>query len=275
MTSAFLGAWLVSEYVYDPDGAFAGVVRQRRALTRLENGDLRVWQSCEPCDFEHPLARRVGEYVFDLRIEGRARRYLGPDVVGSGLTWGEGVLTGRGLWPHFGHNFTSFSVQTSAERQVTGGKFFSAGAMVANIVGLAELKREDVKSEAWPELKGPLWPGEVSAVWRGTVRTLSAEGTVIAERVAERRYSGSGWADAHDADSVRLQENGGPFLSFSKNMQGLARRYGWMLEGEMFGAGGVRLEWMDVLDGAELIGLRRWQRDEAMTRVEVLRLTPA
>lgn len=274
MTTSFLGAWLVSEYVYNPDGSFVGVVRQRRELTRLENGDLRVWQLCEPCDFEHPIAKRVGEYVFDLRIEGRTRCYLGPDVVGSGLTWGEGVLMGRGLWPRFGHNFTSFSVQTSAERQVTGGKFFNVGEMVANIVGVAVTK-ENTRPGDWPVLSGPTWPGDLTECWRGTVRTLSAEGMLIAERVAERRYNGSGWEDAHDADSVRLQENGGPFRSFSKNMQGLARRYGWMLKAEMFGDAGVSVEWMDVLDGADLIGLRRWYKDDVMTTLDVLRLTPA
>jgi hypothetical protein len=274
MTGPFLGVWMVSEYVYNPHGVFAGVVHQRRELTRLENGNLRVWQLCEPCDFDHPIAQRVGEYVFDLRIEGRARRYLGPDVVGSGLSWGEGVLTARGLWPRFGHNFTSFSMQTGAERQVTGGKFFNAGEMVANIVGVAEAAGTR-PARTWPRLDGPTWPGEVSECWRGKLRTLSAEGTLVAEWVAERRYDRSGWEDAHDADSVRLEENGGPFLSFSKNMRGIARRYGWMLEGDMYGEAGVSVEWMDVLDGGELTGLRRWRKDEAITRVEVLRLTPA
>ena len=42
MNDKFLGAWLVSEYVYNPDGSFAGIVRQRRELLGLANGRIRV-----------------------------------------------------------------------------------------------------------------------------------------------------------------------------------------------------------------------------------------
>ncbi|MDW8325287.1 MAG: hypothetical protein RMK99_01870 [Anaerolineales bacterium] len=274
MTNDFLGAWRVSEYVYNPDGAFVGVVHQHRRLERLANGNLQVWQFCEPCDFDHPMAKRVGEYVFDLRVEGRVRRYLGPDVIGVGLSWGEGALTGSGFWPRFGYSFTSFSIQTGAGRQVTGGKFFEAGAMMANIIGVAEVESSEVESRGWPRFEGPSWPGEVSMLWRGTVTVVSGEGTVVAEHAAERRYDRSGWEDAHDADAVRLQENSGAFRAFSKNMQGLARRYGWMLEGELFNECGACLTWMELLSGAQLTGLRRWQQDGVITRVEVLRLTP-
>lgn len=272
--SAFLGSWLVAEYIYNPSGVLVGVVHQRRELTQLENGNLRVWQFCEPCDFEHPLAKREGEYEFELQVEGRARRYLGPDVLGSGLSWGEGVLTARGLWPRFGYNFTSFSVQTSAERQVTGGKFFSASEMVANIVGVALANRENVKRETWPEMRGPLWAHEVSECWRGTVHTADAVGMVSTERVVERRYNGLGWAEADDADTVRLTENGDRLLFFTPQLSGIAKRVGPLLEIEAFGADGVNVEWMEVLDGPELIGLRRWKRDEIIQQVEVLRLKP-
>lgn len=272
MSQSFLGAWLVSEYVYNPNGALVGVVHQRRKLARLENGNLRVWQWCEPCDFEHPLAKREGEYVFELQVEGRARRYLGPDVIGNGLSWGEGVLTARGLWPRFGHNFTSFSVQTSAERQVTGGKFFNASEMVANIVGVAVA--DDGRGGRPSALTGPTWAHEISERWRGTMRTVDAGGKVIAERVAERRYSGLGWVEGDDADAVRLTENGDRYLFSSANLTGIAKRVGWMTEIEAFGAGGVSVEWMEVLDGVELISLRRWKRDEIIQQVEVLRLKP-
>jgi hypothetical protein len=277
MNDEFLGAWRVSEYVYNPDGAFVGVVHQRRRLERLANGDLRLWQFCEPCDFDHPMAKRLGEYVFALRVEGRVRRYLGPDVIGTGLSWGEGALTGSGFWPRFGYSFTSFSIQAGAGRQVTGGRFFEAGVMMANIFGVAEVESvesNEVENSKWPRLEGPHWPGAVSALWRGTMTTVSGEGTVIAERAAERRYNGSGWEDAHDADAVRLEENGGAFRAFSKNMQGLARRYGWMLEGELFAEDGMSMAWLDLLAGAQLIGLRRWRQDGTINRVEVLRLTP-
>jgi hypothetical protein len=275
--TAFLGSWLVSEYVYNPSGTFVGVVHQRRELARLENGNLRVWQFCEPCEFEHPLARREGEYVFELKVDGRARRYLGPDVLGSGLSWGEGVLTARGLWPRFGYNFTSFSVQTSAERQVTGGKFFSASEMVANIVGVAvadDGRGGQPSARTWPKMRGPLWANEVSERWRGTVRTVNAEGTVSAERVVERRYNGLGWDEGDDAEAVRLTENDDRFLFSTSQLAGIAKRVGHLLEIEAFGADGVSVEWMEVLDGVELIGLRRWKCDETIQQVEVLRLQP-
>jgi len=272
--TAFLGSWLVSEYVYNPNGALVGVVHQRRELARLPNGNLRVWQFCEPCDFEHPLAKREGEYVFELQVEGRARRYLGPDVIGSGLNWGEGVLTARGLWPRLGHNFTSFSVQTGAERQVTGGKFFNASEMVANIVGVAEVKRENVKAEGWPKLEGPILAQETSERWCGTARTVDAGGKVIAERVVERRYSGLGWEDSDEAGAVRLTENGDRYFFSTANLAGLAKRMGWLMEIEAFGAGGVSVEWLEVVDGAELIGLRRRKCDEVIQQVEILQLKP-
>lgn len=271
--SAFLGSWLVAEYIYNPSGALVGVVHQRRELARLENGNLRVWQFCEPCEFEHPMAAREGEYVFELKVEGRARRYLGADVIGSGLSWGEGVLTARGLWPRFGHNFTSFSVQTSAERQVTGGKFFNASEMVANIVGIA-VNSGAGNSEQWPEMMGPLWPGKVSERWRGTARMVNAEGDIIAERVVERSYSGLGWDDGDEANAVRLTENGDRFLFSTAQLAGIAKRVGPLLELEAFGAGGVSVEWMEVLAGTELIGLRQWKCDEIIQQVEVLRLKP-
>lgn len=274
MTDDFFGAWRVSEYVYTPDGAFVGVVHQRRRLERLANGDLQVWQWCEPCDFDHPMAKRVGEYVFTLRMEGRVRRYLGPDVIGAGLSWGEGALTGSGFWPRFGYSFTSFSIQAGAGRQVTGGKFFEAGVMMANIVGVAEVERSEVESSEWPRFEGPQWPSEISALWRGTVKVVSGEGAVIAERAAERRYDCSGWEGAHDADAVRLHANGDSFRAFSKHMQGLARRCGWMLEGELFDDRGANVAWMDLLAGAQLIGLRCRRQNSVLDRVEVFRLTP-
>lgn len=271
----FLGSWLVSEYVYNPDGAFVGVVQQRRELTRLENGDVRVWQDCAPCAFDHPVARRVGEYVFDLRVEGRLRRYLGPDVIGVGQTWGEGVVTGRGLWPRFGYSFTSFSVQTSAGRQVTGGKFFEAGALMANIVGIAEIESSGVESREALRLKGPAWPGELGNYWRGTQRTVSATGTVLAEQFAERTYADLSWSEGPQAE-LRLEADGSRCRASLNEYAGLARCFGSLWEAELFGSDGVSVEMTEVLDsaGGQLIGLHRWQKDNVLDRVEVLRLTP-
>lgn len=272
----FLGAWQVSEYVYTAEGALAGVARQLRRLTRLENGDLRVWQWCAPCEFDHPLGARVGEYVFDLRPTGRARRYLGPDVIGSGWTWGEGAVTGQGLWPRFGHTFTSFSVQTGPARQITGGKFFRGGVLAANIAGLAAPEGEGA---SWPEFTGPVWPGDVAAEWRGTRRVVAADGVVLAEHPVLRRYHAAGWETlGPEAEQVQLS-GAGPSqrLTLGADLHGLARQSGWLWEAEAHDVMGVAVGLMEVLDnaGGQVIGLRRWWRDEAIFRVEVVRLTPA
>ncbi|NJN79464.1 MAG: hypothetical protein HC797_02800, partial [Anaerolineales bacterium] len=47
MTTAFIGNWLVSEYVYTPTGEYVGVIHQRRQL--IPNDDvIRVIQISEP-----------------------------------------------------------------------------------------------------------------------------------------------------------------------------------------------------------------------------------
>ena len=145
--TSFIGSWLVSEYLYTPTGEFAGIIRQRRVLE--PKGDIiRVIQHCELVQQpKHvtPLMQttidimnqRVGEFVFDLKLVGRARHYLGEDVIGGGFSWHDGVLTAKGMWTRFGYNFTSFSILLNPNRQVTGGKFFIANQEVATIVGVA------------------------------------------------------------------------------------------------------------------------------------------
>jgi len=147
VTSSFIGSWLVSEYLYTPAGEFAGIIHQRRLLQ--PQGDvIRVIQHCEPVIVANGISeqaqatinimnKRVGEFVFDLKLVGKARHYLGEDVIGGGFSWRDGVLTAKGLWTRFGYNFTSFSMLLNPKRQVTGGKFFIANEEVATIVGLA------------------------------------------------------------------------------------------------------------------------------------------
>ena len=135
----FGGAWLVHEYVHDPDGRFAGIVRQRRTVEPVDDGRLRVTQVCEP-DAQlrnHPMGAFAGEWVFDLEVDGDDRLYLGPDVVGMGTQWQPGAMTGRGVWPRFGYEFESYGVLVAPDRQLTGGFFSLAGRSVADIVGVA------------------------------------------------------------------------------------------------------------------------------------------
>jgi len=159
----FGGAWLVTEYVFDPDGTHVGIVRQRRTVEPIDDGRLRVIQVCEPGPelAGHAMEKFAGEWVFDLEIDGAHRRYLGPDVVGLGTEWQPGAMTGKGLWPRFGHEFTSYAVLVTPDRQLTGGFFSKAGRSVADIIGVAVPESAGVEptldlSVAAPEA-GPEW----------------------------------------------------------------------------------------------------------------------
>ncbi len=135
----FSGAWLVTEYVHDPDGTFRGTVAQRRRVEQVDEARLRVTQQCEPSAalHGHAMAAFAGEWVFDLEVVGDQRHYLGPDVVGSATQWQPGAMTGQGMWPRFGYEFESYSVLVAPDRQLTGGFFSLAGRSVADIVGVA------------------------------------------------------------------------------------------------------------------------------------------
>ncbi len=216
------------------------------------------------------MAEFRGESVFRLRMDGRVRRYLGPDVIGSGLTWGAGVLTGRGMWPQFGHNFTSFSIMVAPDRQITGGQFFNAGEMVANII---ELAIPEGSGAGYPELVGLGWPADIAGRWIGTRREVTGAGAIVTETRVEREYSGeAGYAES--GFTLTLVDRGSRW-SARGTLTGIAKRTGWMLEtagvsGESF------VQVLDVLDpqGGNLVSLRRWLRNESLASVEVLRLRP-
>ena len=168
MSDPFAGAWLVTEYVHDPDGRLAGIVRQRRTLEATAPGVIRVTQVCEPEGLDgHPMQDFAGTWVFDLRTDGARRIYEGPDVVGHGYEWSPGAMTGRGVWPRFGHTFESFAVLVAPDRQLTGGFFGLAGRSVADIVGAAE-----PDSGSWPALDLTAAPPEVPARGPGVRREV-------------------------------------------------------------------------------------------------------
>lgn len=149
MSEDFTGSWLVSEYVFNPDGSFAGIIRQRRLLESSPGGRISVTQICEPEESlaGHPMGAFSGRWEFELETDGALRRYLGPDVVGYGTEWEPGAMTGQGIWPRFGHTFESYAVVVAEQRQLTGGFFSVSGRSVADIVGAAVESAED-----WPEL---------------------------------------------------------------------------------------------------------------------------
>ena len=155
MSDRFLGAWRVTEYVYSPAGMLLGEVRQSRRVHEQRDGTMRVVQHCTPSDSlaDHWMGRFAGEWVFTLTREGDLRRYHGPDVVGYATQWSPGMITGRGIWPRFGCNFTSFSASLSGQRQLTGGTFSRAGDIIAVIVGLGVADGEREVTD-WPVLYG-------------------------------------------------------------------------------------------------------------------------
>ena len=152
MSDKFTGNWLVTEYVHHPDGAFLGIVRQKRRLVQLENA-IRVIQDCEisPELMNHPMKGFAGHWEFDIERKGRMRLYTGPDVEGFGVSWGDNFIEGQGKWPRFGYNFKSFSLLVSPERQLTGGRFSKDHKPMAVIIGVGCPEKVDAVA-VWPKL---------------------------------------------------------------------------------------------------------------------------
>ena len=283
----FDGKWLVSEYVYSPSGRFQGVVKQERWVEPLENGRLRISQKCNPAPSleGHAMARFRGHHVFECEPDGQARRYLGPSVLGTGLTWGEGAMTGRGIWPDFGHNFTSFAVVGQPGVQLTGGAFFDGPEMVANIAGIACPQTDE--ETTWPEFSGPENPAAIGLQWTGTIRRVNPAGEVLTEQTLNRTYSSKTtqrpFAEEVDGQStVQLvtEPNRGRLMVSGqiadRKVYGLGKQYGWLVQLELCLPGGVIVEWMEILDGARdrVVGIRRWLTDGILDQVEIVNLAP-
>jgi len=282
MSDSFIGSWLVSEYVYDPDGSPVGVVKQRRQLERLSGGRLRVIQDCEPAPSlsGHPMERFAGHHEFTLSVEDNLRRYGGPAVIGSGLALGPKAIVGRGMWPNFGHNFTSYGVVPAMQLQLTGGKFFVASEMVANVVGVAI---PDGGDDAWPTLTGPEWPGEVSPSWAGQASVVTTRGAVVARHEVVRDYRPGAFEERSDAGTLRVTLEsglGGYQLTgyhAGQAQRGVAKRYGPLLESEWVRDEGVVADAMEVLDGARghLVCVERLHRDHVVHGYRVVCLRPS
>ena len=275
---SFLGAWQVSEYVYNPDGTFAGLIRQRRELLQLENGRIQVTQHCQPdaALANHPMARFSGTPVFELSVDGRFRRYHGPAVVGTGIPWGEGAMTGSGMWPQFGHNFRSFAILAAPDRQLTGGKFFNATEMIANIVGVAA---PEAAHNDFPTLSGPTAAEAIARDWRGQVRRVLPNGEVQWETEVARTYSPDGsWRETTASQPVQtfaIREQA-IFETGASRFIGAVKQTGWLLEAELHDNLGQSVQIQELLDAeaGHLVSLRRWLQNEQLQAVDVVRLQP-
>lgn len=135
----FLGSWSVTEAVFCAEGRRIGTVQQQRTLhAQTETGLILVDQICAPCAelSGHALAKFSGLFHFALKKQGRQRHYLGPDVQGLGLGFGDGFLSGQGVWPRFGYNFRSWSISLGEHAQLTGGCFYRGMSLAAVIIGV-------------------------------------------------------------------------------------------------------------------------------------------
>jgi len=250
-TLSFVGDWLVSEYLYTPAGEFAGVIHQRRQLQ--PQGDvIRVIQVCEPVIVPDNVSeqaqatinimnKRIGEFVFDLKLDGRARHYLGEDVIGGGFSWRDGVLTAKGLWTRFGYNFTSFSMLINPNRQVTGGKFFVANEEVATIVGLAV-----PEEEGYTEFKD----GNIADSYIGERCTISPDGELM--------------------ETTTITTNEYTFTD-KEGVRGNEKQYGALHEMEYVTAPGETVSAIEVTDNASgsIAGIWKRFRDEKLKQVDV------
>lgn len=270
MADNFLGAWLVTEHVYNPDGTFAGTIRQRRELEQLANGRIRVTQYCQPEESlaGHPMGRFTGTPTFELSLDGRFRRYHGPAVVGTGIPSGEAAMMGRGLWPEFGHNFRSFAILPVADCQLTGGKFFNATEMIANIAGVAV---SESSTNDFPMLNQEYRPTRLE--WRGTSRTFLADGRLQIERPNRRTFYKVNdeqivWKEA--GEMTTLTRDNGRFRSHNS----IGKLFGPLFEMETVLQDGRICEQLELLDTVRghLVGIRRWLQDEVVEKVEVVRL---
>jgi hypothetical protein len=248
---SFIGSWLVSEYLYTPTGDFAGIIQQRRSLEPL--GDvIRVIQYCELVQQPKHVTpsmqatidimnQRVGEFVFDLKLVGRARHYLGEDVIGGGFSWRDGVLTAKGMWTRFPYNFTSFSILLNPKRQVTGGKFSVANHEVATIVGVAV-----PEDEGYPTFQD----GELASTYHGQRYSITPDGTEIS------------------SEAVTTHEH---TFTDKEGMRGNEKQYGALRELEIVTAPGETISAIEVVDHASgsIAGIWKKFRDEKLSQVDV------
>jgi hypothetical protein len=290
----FVGAWRATDYVYRPDDSFAGTMTQIRVLQKNDQGMTRVTQRTKPDDMlaQHPLANFAGEWAFELSIEGRARRYFGPDTIGTGLTWGDGVITGRGFWAKLGYSYDTTSIlinpgnKLAPQRQITHTQYRRGGELIATVLGVAEQDEMSSPEELhevsgyFPALTPPYVPTDIWHKWRGTLRTCAAFGAVLKEEPYVREYvqppTESAWVwgetGGHEVTIAKTASG----LQVSGYIRGIARQTGWSLQLEAHDPNGESLEHLEILDVAtsNLVGIRRWLKDNMLVELQFFRLVP-
>jgi len=274
-TDQFLGAWDVLEAVYAPAGHMIGTVQQQRTL-RAQNGTdlILVDQHCTPCPElrNHALADFSGPFHFSLRKQGRQRHYLGPDVHGLGTAFGDGFVSGHGVWPRFGYNFRSWSIALNDSAQLTGGCFYRGPSLAAVIIGVGtNLKGDKLNTAHTTSFQLQ------SALGQSTTLALSSDEECRIDLTREVLGTGR-WVEFGTGreDLFELEPRGDDFL-LHKNQHaiGMAKMVGPMLYWETHGHHGEVTSGIEVIAPGEqqCFSLRQHSLNGRLTSHEGIRFT--
>jgi hypothetical protein len=273
MIDKFLGDWRISHYVYNANGSFAGILRERRTLESQGEGRVRVVSQIEP---SHELARHAvqqlaGEWVHEIdtnenlprQLPYRGYPIIGSEINGKRLDWGWNTITEHGQWGAFA--FTAFGALINPQRQVIATIFEPTGVRkitfrpqsdtYAKMIGIAVPSEED-----YPEFTGAQKAQEVAELWRGAWQTFNVDGELEAIEWVERRYLENGWEEYTEGE-LSNRVTGSESLSREGTEDALRQfhRYGWTLEFLASTFLDFSTEQIEILDNTSqtLIALRR------------------
>lgn len=276
MSDKFLGRWLVSEYVFNPNGQYVGKIEQKRELHQRNDGRIRVVQNCKPeaALANHPMGKFAGEWEFDLSVDGRLRRYHGPAVIGTGLPWRDGVMTGSGIWPDFGYSFRSYGILINPQRQLTGGQFFLPGEMVANIIGVAV--PEEVSSE-YPQLDLEQFQSDQQMT--GTRDRYNVNGVEIeAEsitRISVKNDDGFNWEENESKLIFKKRPEKSIWQCQQDDLHGFGRRFGPAVMIDLHSDKAIRQTIFSMFDSQTCMTVELWHlyKNEQLHAVEYVCLS--
>lgn len=286
MSDKFQGQWLVSEYVFEQDGRFIGIVHQKRRVVPQDNGKIRVIQDCYPdaALAGHAMQSFAGHWEFDLMVEGRNRHYLGPAVVGIGQAWGKNATTGKGIWPKFGHNFQSFGIVPEVNRQLTGGSFYNAQEVIAKIIGLAYPEEQGSENE-WPMFPENYQAALISKRWAGIAYRYDAMGKEMDEFRIQKEIDDLNEQDLYQNDeSIHLISDSGilqgqyAYKAEVSELYGKQKQYGPYTERVLFDALGREIQYQMILDAdkKQLLFIKKYhdyRHGETFTEIGILSAT--
>lgn len=288
----FVGTWLISEYVYAPDGTFIGTLRRRQRYEPQSEAHTRVFLSYDPHmkANDHLIACLAGDWTFEMNADGRLRRYYGPDVIGTAQNWGADLSTSKGLWRQVGLTFTSYTVLLAPNRLLMGAKFYRLGELVAVTVGVGTPEAFISGDYPYPAFTNPARPQEVTPLWYGTSAVYDPGHRVHAGWNVVRHYTPLGWRDevvSGGQTAINLDDMGS-YSRISGSGDGVARRYGWSVETTLINTPSLTSEYgafgevwtydtVEILDAASktLISLTHSYADGTFAQLSLTKFKPS